>query len=454
MDRATLVRALALYLPVLTTLALWAWRRPAPAWRTGCLLASLWNLPTLLGLHVLGARLGWWSYHAEGGLLLGMPVDVYLGWALLWGAIPALALPRLHLALVVMVMLWIDAVAMPAMAPVVRLGPNWLVGEAEGLLLGLAPAQLLARWTAEDRHLAARALLQVPMFAGISLGLVPAIVLEQTGGTWRPLGDRPGWQLGLGLQLLALCGLLGVSAVREFVQRGRGTPLPYDPPRRLVTSGPYAYVANPMQLSAILVLAVWGLMLGSPWVSAAAVVAHLYGLGIAGWDERGNLEARFGERWIAYRRAVRRWRPRLRPWHPALAAPAWPAEPARLYVAESCEACAEVKRWFERRHPVALEVVAAERHPDRDLERITYDPGDAGAEEQGVAALARGLEHIHFGYALVGFAMRLPVVCPLLQLLADVSGGQPRVIPRWRVAEPEDGDVRQPSLPVPPDPAI
>ena len=44
------------------------------------------------------------------------------------------------------------------------------------------------------------------------------------------------------------------------------------------------------------------------------------------------------------------------------------------------------------------------------------------------AAIARALEHIHFGWALVGFALRLPIVCALAHLLADASGAAPRTI--------------------------
>ena len=123
-DRPTVIRALAVYLPVLAMAALWVWRRPPLGRRAGCLLSALWNLPVLLVLHLCGARLGWWTFQADGGLLLGMPVDLYLGWALLWGPIPALAFPRLQVALVALVALWVDALLMPAMAPVVQLGPN------------------------------------------------------------------------------------------------------------------------------------------------------------------------------------------------------------------------------------------------------------------------------------------------------------------------------------------
>ena len=68
---------------------------------------------------------------------MGMPVDLYLGWVLFWEALPALAFRRVHLALVVAVMVWLDLLAMPQATPVVRLGTNWLLGEATGVALCL-----------------------------------------------------------------------------------------------------------------------------------------------------------------------------------------------------------------------------------------------------------------------------------------------------------------------------
>src|SRR5262249_17804827 len=63
---------------------------------------------------------------------------------------------------------------------------------------------------------------------------------------------------------------------------------------------------------------------------------------------------------------------------------------------------------------------------------ITYEPADGSRSASGVAAIARGLEHIHLGWALVGFFLRLPVVCQLCQLLADASGAEPRRIVNLR----------------------
>jgi hypothetical protein len=158
-------------------------------------------------------------------------------------------------------------------------------------------------------------------------------------------------------------------------------------------------------------------------------MSFIYGLGLASSDEGADLRKRFGEAWVKYREHVHPWRLRLSPWHD----PNRPA--ARLYVAETCGPCAEVRRWFEKRGAVALEIVAAEDHPARDLERITYDPMDGSETEEGVRAIARGLEHIHLGWAFAGACLRLPGIAYVVQLVVDVSGFGPRVIPRRGAAE-------------------
>jgi protein-S-isoprenylcysteine O-methyltransferase Ste14 len=122
-----------------------------------------------------------------------------------------------------------------------------------------------------------------------------------------------------------------------------GTPVPFDPPRRLVTTGVYAYVRNPMQLSAVLLLFLLGIVVRNPWVSAAGVMAHIYSAGLAGWDEDEDLRRRFGNAWTLYRQKVRRWVPRWRPRY------RFDELPSRLFVAERCEMCSEVGRWFGRR---------------------------------------------------------------------------------------------------------
>jgi len=83
----------------------------------------------------------------------------------------------------------------------------------------------------------------------------------------------------------------------EFVERGEGTPIPYDAPKRLVTSGMYRYVANPMQLSCGVVMLGWAALLCNWWMALAAAMAIIYSAGIAEWDEGRDLERRFGSAW-------------------------------------------------------------------------------------------------------------------------------------------------------------
>ena len=421
-NRYLLIRAASLYISVIATSAVWLWRRPTARSVAGAVLASLWNLPIVLALHLAAAHFGWWRFDARGGLLLGMPVELYLSWACMWGVVPALAFPSLSLGGVIVIALAADLVLMPAAAPLLQLGPAWLVGEAIGLLAGLLPAQLLARWTARGDRLTERATLQVLAFSGLVLFVLPAITIEGSGGTWLNPFGRPAWQVSLLVQALACPALLGLTAVQEFVGRGGGTPVPFDPPQWLVTTGVYAYIRNPMQLSAVLLLFLLGLVLRNPWVSVAGIMAHLYSAGLAGWDEDEDLRRRFGDDWLAYQRGVRGWMPRFRPWHR-------PDRPAsRLFVSDGCDMCREVGRWFDERGARHLVVIPAETHPSGALTRITYEPADGTRSSAGIEAVARALEHLHLGWALVGFLLRLPLVCQLTQLLTDASGGEARLI--------------------------
>jgi len=423
------IRACALYVP-LVALGIAAFvRRPARRERNAAILACIWNLPGLAIVHQLAVQQGWWTIHGSGGaMLLGMPVEVLAGWMLLWGALPAIAAPRVPLALVVLVLCGLDLAIMPLCEPVVQLAPApaWLIGEAVALAVCLVPAQLFARWTRDDTHLAARATLQVACFAALTFWLVPSALFEHVGEGWRVLQTYDGQGLSIALQLVALAALPGVSAVQEFVRRGRGTPVPFDPPRRLVTTGIYAYVANPIQLSTMLTLFAWGITLRSWWIAVASTMTLVYGSGLAAWDEKQDLGTRFGASWRHYRDHVRNWWPRWRPY----IAPVAPTHPdrseARLYVAFTCSQCSGIGGWLRQQHPRGLRIEPAEQHPTRDLWRMTYDPGDGSPDERGVAALARALEHIHLGWALAGMFVRLPLVRPCVQLIVDISGGGPR----------------------------
>jgi protein-S-isoprenylcysteine O-methyltransferase Ste14 len=428
MDRALAVRAISLYAPAVLVALACALRPPSRRRATAALLACAWSLPSLLFVNVLAIHFSWWTFAPGTASVAGVPGELLLGWMLLWGALPMLLAPTMSVAAVVAVLACVDVAIMPLAAPVVRLGERWLVGESVAIVVALLPAQLFARWTWRGRHLDARAAMQAVTFGSVMLWIVPELIFRYTHGSWTHLRETWNAYGGVALQLAMMPAVMGLSAVQEFASRGLGTPIPFDPPRRLVTTGPYAYVANPMQLSMVLVVTGWGVIIGSGWMMLAGPMAFVYSVGLASWDEESDLGERFGEPWRAYRRHVRAWIPRLRPYHAALDADA--RRPARLYVAESCGKCSEVAEWFAERDPRGLEIVPAEQHPTRDLERITYDAGDGGRDEDGVAAIARALEHVHLGWAVLGWFIRLPLLRPVLQLVVDASGGEARTVMR------------------------
>ena len=425
MGRDVAIRTMGLYFPVLAAFLV-AFLRPNrnrafPA----ALVGFVWTLPSLLALQLLNLHMGWWTFHAMGGLFRGIPVDLYFGWAVLWGILPILSFEETGIALVCAAFFALDLILMPACSPVVVLSHRWLIGELVALGFVLVPAQLFARWTIHDTHLNTRALFHVLAAGGVFLFLMPEVFFTvRPGHQWDALFVEPAWLRNLELQGIAMLGVTGVSAVQEFAQRGMGTPIPYDPPKRLVVSGLYRYLSNPMQFSCLLVMTAWGCVLRSPWLAGAGIMPFLYSLGLASWDEDEDMRVRFGKIWVEYRTNVRAWKLRFTPWF----APDRPI--ARLYVAETCGPCSEVRRWFEGHGAISLHIVAAEDHPARDLQRITYDPMDGTDVDEGVSAFARALEHINLGWALAGAGLRLPGVQHVVQMLLDASGLGPRSIPR------------------------
>jgi protein-S-isoprenylcysteine O-methyltransferase Ste14 len=98
----------------------------------------------------------------------------------------------------------------------------------------------------------------------------------------------------------------------DFAVRGRGTPAPWDPPRRLVASGPYGRVRNPMYVGVLTILLGEAAFFGSYALLAwAAVTALLFHLVVVLYEEPG-LRERFGSDYEQYLVNVPRWLPRLR----------------------------------------------------------------------------------------------------------------------------------------------
>ena len=152
-----------------------------------------------------------------------------------------------------------------------------------------------------------RTLTYATLFIGVVLVFVPARVLARAGITGPP---AIGPLLIVGMAVGAAGAALALWCIFTFAFVGKGTPAPFDPPRRLVVRGPYRYVRNPMYIGAGTALA--GAALGYQslallgYTSLFLLVTHLFVV----FYEEPTLRRMFGDDYRSYCLHVSRWRPR------------------------------------------------------------------------------------------------------------------------------------------------
>lgn len=148
------------------------------------------------------------------------------------------------------------------------------------------------------------------LFVALVLVFIPRWIVGG-GGDVQIVTGAARYAAGL---LVGAGGALTLRCWYVFVTRGHGTPVPIDPPRHLVVVGPYRYVRNPMYIAGLLILLGQAILYGAPslllYMASFAVATHLL---VVFYEER-TLARLFGAEYTAYRAAVRRWLPRLRPY--------------------------------------------------------------------------------------------------------------------------------------------
>ena len=100
----------------------------------------------------------------------------------------------------------------------------------------------------------------------------------------------------------------------SFVFFGKGTPHHAMPPKKLVKTGLYRFVRNPMYIGLFLVLAGEVLLFQSKGLFIYVLVIFGVVILFVLFIEEPRLEKRFGESYTQYRKSVRRWIPRLTPY--------------------------------------------------------------------------------------------------------------------------------------------
>jgi protein-S-isoprenylcysteine O-methyltransferase Ste14 len=111
--------------------------------------------------------------------------------------------------------------------------------------------------------------------------------------------------------VLFIAGLfLAVATVTKFFST-KGTPVPLSPPPKLITTGLYSWIRNPMALGLLLILESLGFYFGSLSLIFffAPLPVVLYALEIKAVEEP-ELEMRFGKEYREYKKRV----PMFIPW--------------------------------------------------------------------------------------------------------------------------------------------
>jgi protein-S-isoprenylcysteine O-methyltransferase Ste14 len=160
-----------------------------------------------------------------------------------------------------------------------------------------------------------RAILLLPFMVTV---VIPCLVLWLTGpDTLGPWESAPATRFALpvvGLLFVGLGLVLLVATIRLFVTVGKGTLAPWNPTQRLVARGVYRHVRNPM------IAGVFFVLLGETMIAASLpllgwfvvfVIINTVHIPLA---EEPGLVKRFRDDYLAYKRNVPRWIPRLTPW--------------------------------------------------------------------------------------------------------------------------------------------
>jgi protein-S-isoprenylcysteine O-methyltransferase Ste14 len=170
------------------------------------------------------------------------------------------------------------------------------------------------KWAEREYPITARILALIP--AGLLIVvLIPYFLVRIGPAIDRALG-LPSFNLGLpGLITGGISIFIGMVyalwSIISQMTRASGTPLPVMPTQKLLISPPFDQCRNPMTLGTILAYFGLGLLLGSTTGMVLVVLISFLLIGYLKFIEEKELEARFGEEYLAYKAQTPVMIPRL-----------------------------------------------------------------------------------------------------------------------------------------------
>ena len=118
--------------------------------------------------------------------------------------------------------------------------------------------------------------------------------------------------------ILILIGAPGlVDSFARFALEGLGTPAPIAPPQKLVVTGLYRYVRNPIYIAVVAVILGQAFLFGDRRLLWYGALLWLFFHVFVVMYEEPTLKQTFGAEYERFRTNVPRWIPRLTPWRAA-----------------------------------------------------------------------------------------------------------------------------------------
>jgi protein-S-isoprenylcysteine O-methyltransferase Ste14 len=116
-----------------------------------------------------------------------------------------------------------------------------------------------------------------------------------------------------GLFIISVGLYIMIVTISKFIRIGKGTLVPWSPTRKLIISGIYRHVRNPMIIGVLIVLIGESIAILSQsifeWAFTFFIINNIYFVLL----EEPLLEKKFGAEYQEYKKNVPRWIPSLKP---------------------------------------------------------------------------------------------------------------------------------------------
>lgn len=282
--------------------------------RNAAIVAGMLRCLVSLGADIALVHAGVYHYNVDNLLYQGVPIDAHViygcvagtGLCIVWDEAWPMLRPLL-LAVAVGLAVTFDRWCA---GPISILTPQSLNYQTYELVIQISLpviTVLFYRLIEENRALIFRSVIYALCYFAVFYFLIPSAILSANMSDVSFPEEK--WQTAL--VAVAVLSVPGAWAAGQFAVSGRGTPLPLDPTHKLIVTGPYAYVRNPMQISCLGIAIVWAAMANSValWIYVGVLVIALLVLRL---HEEDDLHRRFGDRYKKYCRNVWLWLPRIR----------------------------------------------------------------------------------------------------------------------------------------------